>query len=58
VPALCSSKVLALYFFSGLIKVFTDARGACNYIAIRCQLLYSFSRSVKVFIDAKGAVSL
>jgi hypothetical protein len=36
VLALYSSKVLALYSSSGLIRVFADVRGACNYIAVRC----------------------
>jgi hypothetical protein len=58
VPALCSSKVLALYSSSGLIRVFTDARGAYNYIVVRCQLLYFSGGFVKVFTDARGAVSL
>jgi hypothetical protein len=58
VPALYSSKVLALYSSSGLIRVFIDARGACNYIAVRCQLLYSSSGFIKVFVNARGVVSL
>jgi hypothetical protein len=36
VPALCSSEVLALYSSGGLVRVFVDARGACNYMAVRC----------------------
>jgi hypothetical protein len=36
VPALYSSEVLALYSSGGLIRVFANARGACNYLVVRC----------------------
>jgi hypothetical protein len=36
VLALYSSKVLALYSFSRLIRVFANAKRACNYIVVRC----------------------
>ena len=58
VPAPCSSEVLALYSSGGLVRVFADARGAYNYMAVRCQLLYSSGGFIKVFADTRGAVSL
>jgi hypothetical protein len=36
VLALYNSKVLALYSFNKLIKVFINTKGACNYIVVKC----------------------